>query len=362
MKPTNATGWLGAALLAGLYLLPWPALAQQDSRDGPVRQWLKERASERRKAAPPPTVGDEVRPRIETAGDYDFEILHDGRRRKFRVHLPASYRPDRPAPLLLSFHGGGGDMNHQASDRNYGQISASEKEGFVAVFPNGSSRFDSGKFATWNAGNCCAGARDENVDDVGFVRRILAELGAQLNIDKARIYATGMSNGAMMAYRLACEMPDVFKGIAAVAGTDNTISCAPRAAISVLHIHARNDDHVLFDGGAGAGVRDVSKVTGFRSVPSTISRWVEFNGCSGTPRRVLERPGAYCERYDGCRDGVAVQLCVTESGGHSWPGGTKTRGSEATSQAISANDVMWDIFRSAGTKSPSVASHPAFHR
>ncbi len=67
-------------------------------------------------------------------------------------------------------------MNHQASDRNYGQISASEKEGFVAVFPNGSSRFDSGKFATWNADNCCA--RDENVDVVSFIRRILVEIDA----------------------------------------------------------------------------------------------------------------------------------------------------------------------------------------
>jgi polyhydroxybutyrate depolymerase len=331
-------------LLAGQSMWLPTAMAQEGARDGPVRQWLKERMIERRQSAPAPTTANEVRPRIDRPGDYDFAIVHDGRLRKFRVHLPASYQRDHPAPMLLSFHGGGGDMNYQASDTNYGQISASEKHGFVAVFPNGFSRFDSGKFATWNAGKCCAGARDENVDDVGFVRRILTEVTGQLNIDKARIYASGMSNGGMMTYRLACEMSDVFKGIASVAGTDNTISCAPKAAISVLHIHARNDDHVLFDGGAGAGLRDASKVTDFRSVPSTISRWVEFNGCSRTPRRVLDRPGAYCDRYDGCRDGVRVQLCVTETGAHSWPGGTKTRGSESTSKAISANDVMWDFF------------------
>lgn len=320
------------------------SMAQDDSRNGPVRQWLKERAVERRKAAPPAVAADEVRPRMGSPGDHDFEIVHDGRLRKFRVYLPTSYRSDRATPLLLAFHGGGGDMNYQASDRNYGQIGASEHEGFVAVFPNGVSPFASGKLATWNAGNCCAGARDQKVDDVGFVRKILAEVSAQLNIDKARIYASGMSNGGMMAYRLACEMSDVFKGITSVAGTDNTISCAPKGPISVLHIHARNDDHVLFDGGAGATFRDVSKVTDFRSVPSTIARWVEFNGCSKTPRRILERPGAYCERYDGCREGVEVRLCVTDTGGHSWPGGTKTRGSESTSKAISANEVMWDFF------------------
>ena len=336
--------WWVAAALAGVLSMPSSVMAQQESRDGPIRQWLKERRIERQKSAPPATASDEIRPRITGSGDFDFEIVHEGRLRKFRVHVPRSYRADRATPLLLSFHGGGGDMAYQASDSNYGQIGASERDGFVAVFPNGFSRFDSGKFATWNAGNCCAGARDEKVDDVGFVRKILAEVQAQLNIDKARIYASGMSNGGMMAYRLACEMSDVFKAIASVAGTDNTIECAPKAPISILHIHARNDTHVLFQGGAGATFRDVSKVTDFRSVPSTIARWVEFDGCNKTPKRVLERPGAYCERYDGCREGVEVQLCVTDTGGHSWPGGTKTRGSEETSKAISANEVMWDFF------------------
>lgn len=337
-------GWWATAAVVGVLLMPGSAMAQQESREGPIRQWLKERRIERQKAAPAATAGDEIRPRIAGAGDFDFEIVHEDRLRKFRVHVPKSYLGDRATPLLLSFHGGGGDMAYQASDSNYGQTSASERDGFVVVFPNGFSRFDSGKFATWNAGNCCAGARDEKVDDVGFVRKILAEVQAQLNIDKARIYASGMSNGGMMAYRLACEMSDVFKGITSVAGTDNTIQCAPKAPISVLHIHARNDTHVLFEGGAGATFRDVSKVTDFRSVPSTVARWVEFNGCSKTPKRVLERPGAYCERYDGCREGVEVRLCVTETGGHSWPGGTKTRGSEETSKAISANEVMWDFF------------------
>ncbi len=220
-------------------------------------------------------------------------------------------------------------MDYQANDAIYGQITASEREGFVAVFPNGFSRFKTGRFATWNAGTCCGAARDRNIDDVGFIRQLVAKVTGQMNIDRNRIYATGMSNGGLMSYRLACEMSDVFKAIAPVAGTDNTRSCTP--------------SHVLFTGGAGPDARDKSVVTDFTSVAGTVSKWVRLNGCSNTPRRILEKAGAYCEVYSPCQGRAEVQLCVTEAGGHSWPGARKTRG-EPASQAISANEVMWDFF------------------
>lgn len=283
--------------------------------------------------------------RITRPGDYTFTLRHDNLTRRYRVHVPAKYDPGTPAPLLVVLHGGGGNMDYQANDAYYGQISASEREGFVAVFPNGFSRLRSGKLATWNAGDCCGAARDRNVDDVGFIRAIVASLTRRMNIDRDRIYATGMSNGAMMAYRLACELPEVFRAIAAVAGTDNTRSCPPTRPVSILHIHARNDAHVLYAGGAGPGLRDESKVTDFTSVADTVSKWVRLNGCTTTPRRIVETTGAYCDVYSPCQDKAAVQLCVTETGGHSWPGGRKPRGGEPPSRAISANDVMWDFFR-----------------
>lgn len=150
-----------------------------------------------------------------------------------------------------------------------------------------------------------------------------------------------------MSYRLACELSDVIKGIAAVAGTDNTVNCTPKNPISVLHIHAKNDDHVLFNGGSGKSLSDnKDKVTDFASVPTTVSKWVKLNACNDVPKRVLEKSGAYCDLYTGCKNGVKVQLCVTETGAHSWPGGEKIRrGAEETSKAISANDVMWEFFK-----------------
>jgi polyhydroxybutyrate depolymerase len=282
--------------------------------------------------------------RITQPGDHRYTIQHDGRTRMYRVHVPATIDLGKPAPLLVALHGGGGNMDYQADDRYYGLVAKSEREGFVVVFPNGYSRLPGGKFATWNAGTCCGRARDENVDDVGFIRQVVANVTGQLDIDRQRIHATGMSNGGSMAYRLACEMSDVFKAIAAVAGTDNTRNCKPANPVAVLHIHARNDSHVLFAGGAGPDSVDKARITDFASVPATIAKWVRLNGCAAAPRRVLETSGAYCEVHAPCRGGAQVQLCVTETGGHSWPGGTKPRGGEAASQAISANDVMWEFF------------------
>jgi polyhydroxybutyrate depolymerase len=324
--------------------------SQRIHAEGELREKLKERLKERwlkrqeNKRAQP----DDANPnaKISQPGDYQFSIQHEGLTRMYRIHVPSQYDPATPTPLILAFHGGGGSMDYMAKDKYYGLISKSEKEGFVVVFPNGFSKLKSGKFATWNAGRCCAGARDENIDDVGFVKVVIEEVMNQLNIDHSKIFATGMSNGGMMSYRLACEMSDTFKAIASIAGTENIDQCGPSQPISILHIHAQNDTHVLFHGGAGKDAfKDQTKVTDFTAVPETISRWVKRNHCDPTPQRVLEKEGVYCDLYSHCDGNVEVKLCVTSSGGHSWPGGFKLRGDEAPSTAISANDEIWNFVK-----------------
>lgn len=338
MKTPWIHGRAAALLLLGVFCAAAPSFAE-----GPIREFFKERRA-KKEATPDATAGD-VKTRIDKAGDYTFSIEVGDLTRKYLVHVPAKYNPANPTPLLMSFHGGGAHMEYQASDKNYGQISKSDKEGFIVVFPNGYSKLG-GKFATWNAGTCCGPARDKNVDDIAFVKQMIANLSGQLNIDKGRIFATGMSNGGMFSHRLACEMSDTFKAIASVAGPDGTTSCTPKNPISILHIHARNDDHAVFEGGSGKNSMSKSTITDFVSVPETISRWVKRDSCNATPKRVLDKPGAYCDRYSGCKGGVEVELCVTETGKHSWPGAEKARGDEAPSNAISANDVMWDFFMS----------------
>ncbi|GAB1595301.1 extracellular catalytic domain type 1 short-chain-length polyhydroxyalkanoate depolymerase [Lysobacter claricitrinus] len=315
------------------------------ARGGRFAEILRARAAQRQADAAMVRGGD-PRARLVAPGDYRYDIQHDGITRMYRVHVPRSYRPGHPTALLVALHGGGGDMDWQADDSKYGLITASEAHGFIAVFPNGFSRMPGGRLATWNAGRCCGAARDRRVDDVGFIRAVVDNVEHQVDVDRSRVYATGMSNGGLMAYRLACDAADVFRAIAPVAGTDNTTHCTPSRPVSIAHFHARDDDHVLFDGGAGPDAfRDRSMVTEFTSVPATIEQWSRHDGCSTPARRVLSVPGAYCELRAPCAGGAKVQLCVTETGAHSWPGGHKDRG-EPASQAISANELMWRFFES----------------
>jgi polyhydroxybutyrate depolymerase len=318
-----------------------------DAREGRLRERIRERLQERI-AGGALDVAVDAGPEgaIRRPGTYRYTLRHDGAERQYLVHVPARYDRRRAAAVLYAFHGGGGHMERQADDRLYGLVSKSEAAGFIAVFPNGTGALPGGRLATWNAGACCGEARDRDVDDVGFMRRIHADLARHVRIDAARVYATGMSNGGMMAYRLACEASDIVRAIAAVAGTDNTRACTPSRPVAILHIHARDDTHVLFEGGAGADAfRDRSKVTEFTSVAQTVSRWVERNGCAPTPRRVLESAGVACDLHAPCSGGARVQSCITATGGHSWPGGGGVRG-KSPSQALSANDAMWSFFDS----------------
>lgn len=269
---------------------------------------------------------------------------HDGLSRQYLIHLPKNYDPHSKYPLLLAFHGGGGNMYYEADDSRYGFISMSDKDNIIVVFPNGYSQLPGGKMSTWNAGNCCGGARDKKVDDVGFIKELVHQLSSQYHL--GNIYATGMSNGGMLTYEMACHLPDIFKAIASVAGTDNTgESCS--TPVSVLHIHALDDDHVLFNGGAGKGAfKDERKVTDFTSVSKTIDKWTQIDQCSKKPEKISLPEGAYCETYSSCTQDKQVKLCVTSTGGHSWPGAQRVRlGKESPSQAFSANDMMWQFFQ-----------------
>ena len=270
--------------------------------------------------------------------------------RQVLVHWPAGHDASRPLPLVLAFHGGGGHAAFMADDARYGLQKQADEGGFIVAFPNGFSRLPGGRFATWNAGGCCGDARDRGADDVAFARAVVAAVQARWPVDARRVFATGMSNGGMLAHRLACEAADLFLAVASVAGTDATRQCSPSRPIAVLHIHARDDDHVLFNGGAGPNAfRDERKVMDFVSVPETVARWVQRDHCPRPPETTLDTPGARCEAYTGCDGGVRVALCVTETGGHSWPGAQQVRrGKPEASPALDASAVIWRFFEQAG--------------
>lgn len=255
---------------------------------------------------------------------------HDKLQRSYLIYVPSSYSGDKPVPLLFVLHGAGDSMHTMAEDKYYWQISASEKYGHIVIFPNGGDAKD---HATWNSGTCCGTARRSKIDDVGFIKKIIERVSSFYRIDSKRIYSTGMSNGGMLSYSLACELSDMMAGIAAVAGTDNTINCKPSRPVPILQIHAKDDDLVLFD----------SPSSRYTSVPATALKWKKLNGCTGEVKKVFEVPGAHCEEYADCTAGAKVRLCLTYGGKHSWPEKDRVPGQNA-SEAVSASDLMWDYF------------------
>ncbi len=308
------------------------AAAQQGGR---LRQMI-ERAREQRSQQP---ADPEMTP-IRAPGDYRFSFVHDGITREYLVHVPKSHR-GAPAPMLIALHGGGGDADNQANDDNYKLISKSEQAGFIAVFPNGYSRLPSGVFATWNAGACCGAAQKSGIDDVGFIRAVIHRMERQASIDPRRVFATGMSNGAMMSWRLACEAPEI-RAIAPVEGTDNTAACKPQHPIPVIEFHATDDPNVPFNGGVGVG----PSRTDFVSVLATQAKWVRIDKANRAATRVLTVPGAHCDLHAAKPGGAPIELCVTDTGGHSWPGGGTKNGRKQPSTVISADDLMWGFFSS----------------
>lgn len=343
MRNPATSFWNRATALAllGTLLLGWPLQAQT------LRERTQERLAARaaQRAASAPTTNANLQ---------EYVLEHGGLQRRYLLYVPARLSASQAVPLVLAFHGGGGHAEYMANDARYGLQSMAEREGFAVAFPNGFSRLPGGKFATWNAGGCCGDARDRGVDDVGFARAVVADVQRHRAIDRNRIFATGMSNGGMMSHRLACDAADLFRAVASVAGTDATTTCQPSRAVAVLHIHAKDDTHVLYNGGAGPDAfRDASKVMDFVSVPDTIARWVARNQCAATPQRVLDKPGARCDIYPSCRDDAAVELCTTDSGGHSWPGASLVRkGKPDANQALDASRVIGAFFTQVGNSRP----------
>lgn len=266
-----------------------------------------------------------------------------GLERSYEIHLPNGRAPSQPAPLVLVFHGGGGDAANAA--RMSGMDAKADAEGFIAVYPNGTGLRPNAKLLTWNAWRCCGLALDHQVDDVGFVRALIGDVARRYPVDRKRIYATGFSNGAMLAYRLGCEMGDVFAAIAPVAGALNDYDCGTGPKVSVVAFHGTADQHVRFEGGV-PGVQFDRHKRADNGVPFAIETWRKRNGCDDTPTR--ERRRGVVHTAFKCAEGTAVELYAIEGQGHAWPGGQKGRrfgNVDEPSTEISATDVIWAFFR-----------------
>lgn len=229
------------------------------------------------------------------------ELRFDRADRSYRVFVPAS---EEPLPLVMALHGGWG--TGEAMAEQTGLDAAARRHGFAVVYPNGSWR-------SWNAGSCCGRPASNDVDDVGFLRKLASELGEQACIDGERVYGTGFSNGAMMTHRMACDAPDVFDAIAPVSGGPMMESCAADGPVPALLMVGRADERIPWDGG-------VFKESYRPSIAEQVKQLAERNGCEAATSK-LSGSGSYCEQRSGCSGG-ALRWCVIDGIGHQWPGGS----------------------------------------
>jgi polyhydroxybutyrate depolymerase len=268
-------------------------------------------------------------------------ITVDGTKREFRLYRPAATRTADAASLALvvMLHGGFGSASQAES--YYGWDAEADAHDFVAVYPDGLNR-------AWNVGGgCCGKPAERGVDDVGFISAVVRAVLAELPVDPDRVYATGISNGGMMAYRLACDT-----SLFAAIGPDSATLLGPCPAprpLSVIHIHGTADTRIRYNGGLGNGQ---AKIDG-PPVPTVIADWRTIDDCAApttTTQPATPTAGAVTTAIATCPSGRAIELITIDGAGHQWPGSPSRRLSQKLldldppSTALNATDVIWRFF------------------
>ncbi len=287
-----------------------------------------------------------ARPAVDPVGSVTTSSMTtaDGRERRYRTYVPASIVAGEKVPLLVALHGGLGWG--EQFEANSGFDGLAESNHFIVVYPDGTNgQAGSTKFLTWNGGMCCGPAVAQNVDDVGFIRQILNELKQTLPVDSERVFASGHSNGAILAYRLACELSDQISAIGVQAGVLG-VSCSPTNPVSVFHLHGLADTNIPIDGGKGSGVAGVS----FPSPREAPVAFAKSNGCTQGPvdQRDPANPDVSSRIWASCSSARAVQFVTVAGASHAWMGHAGTAAG-ATGlvgtpyQGLDASRAIWSF-------------------
>lgn len=263
------------------------------------------------------------------AGTTDAQTLRAGQMsRSYRLHVPRGYQGDVPTPLVLAFHGHGGSAAPFERFTHLSQLA--DARTFIAVYPQGTVGPDGQ--TGWNTGR----ARDPRVDDVGFVRDLLAHTQATLCVDTGRIYATGFSNGGGFVAVLACDLADRFAAFAPVAGDyyPQPGGCHPARPVSLLEIHGTADGINPYDG---------STQLHYPPVATWLADWAARDGCAAPPTLQQDNLGVLVEIWTGCENSTTVVHDRLIGAGHIWP--VAGSGSLGRSETFDADDAIWGFFR-----------------
>jgi polyhydroxybutyrate depolymerase len=296
-------------------------------------------------------------------------VVLGGAERSFVVHTPEKLAGGKNLPVVIVLHGGGGDA--AGVMRQTGMNAVADKNGFLAVYPEGTPAMLSDHMRTWNAGRCCGAAMRKKIDDVGFISAVIDRLIAAHGADPARIYVTGHSNGAQLTYRLVCELSGRIAAAAPNAGEPLIEDCKPARPVALLHLHGDKDPCALFDGGKkcggcygkALGISLPGETWACGSVRDAVKDQAKHNGCEAITDIVFTKGAVTCEAFEKCPKQAPVELCTIAGAGHMWAG-VHDRGPAACDDDpdrkicktyrdavgpqnadIDASQFMWDFFK-----------------
>lgn len=239
-------------------------------------------------------------------------MQYGGKTRSYKVHLPPEYDGSNKLPLVLVFNGW--THSPDQTEAHTKMSIKADSAGFIVVYPAGIA----GSNKEWNHDG------RYSIDDVGFIKELIDTLIKDYSVDNKRIYASGFSNGAGMAYRMAYELPDRIAAIAPVAQTLLGTKYNPKRATPTIHFHAKNDQSVAYS-----------------TVGPMVEYWKTLTANVTGPDTFFITSGAKGIKWTG-ENNTEFIVYVTDIGGHSWPGGNPSFATP--SQAISASDLLWDFF------------------
>ncbi len=301
-------------------------------------------------------------------GEYNM-TLPGFSNRDYKIYIPGSYDKLRPMPVVIVLHGGGGNpwtlnpitcpdgdpQNPKCMDK------LAEREGFILVYPSGIENPDVEEVRSWNAGGgrqgyaCVSGyACGQGIDDVAYIKALLDNLDQVVNIDKTRVYAAGISNGAAMTHRLACEMAGRITAIAPISyGNQYSAvdSCTPSRSMPVIEFHGTADPFAPYEG----GVVNLPFGLSGKVIPiqTTIEDWAARNGCSTSSTIELadisnDDTTVTKISFNNCRNNADIVLYRINNGGHTWPDGQQYSPPGLignVTRDINANELMWEFFQ-----------------
>lgn len=261
-------------------------------------------------------------------------MVLSGQRREYLLYVPSSYDSSRPTPLVISLHGGGAWPGHQRDTSGWNRLA--ESQGFIVVYPAGS-----GAPRAWSVDHGTG-----LLDDVGFISELIDTLEADYNIDPARIYANGLSNGGGMAFVLSCTLSDRIAAVGMVAAAYSLPWnwCTDPRPVPMIAFHGTSDALTPYHGGRSPVFPDPLVLPG---IPTWTSNWARRNRCGPNPVESVVAADVTRLEYTNCADGAAVVLYTVQGGGHTWPGGKPMPEGLVglTSNGVDATSRMWAFFR-----------------